>query len=84
MFLPQRALVKMTAHSGDATTLDWHPTRKDILATGGANDRSVKVWDLENYLNMNRDDAYMSSNMNTMTSVQTSATDSSNETDRST
>lgn len=45
MVLPKRALVKMTAHGGDATTLDWHPQRKGVIATGGAMDRYVKIWD---------------------------------------
>lgn len=81
MHVPPRALVKMTAHSGDATTLDWHPTVPGIIATGGASDRSVKVWDVERYLSLKKDDSYMASNVNTMTSV---ATESSSETDRST
>ena len=81
MHVPPRALFKMTAHSGDATTLDWHPTVPGIIATGGANDRSVKVWNLEKHLSMNhKDDSHMASNMNTMTSV---ATEDSSETDRS-
>jgi WD40 repeat protein len=47
-----RALVKLTAHSGDAATLDWHPHEKHIVATGGASDRSVKVWDLRQFLDL--------------------------------
>jgi hypothetical protein len=37
-----RAIVKIVAHTGDATTLDWHPTRPYVIATGGAGDRCVK------------------------------------------
>ena len=48
--LPYRAVVKLTAHSGEATCLDWHPRRPHILATGGASDRCVKVWDLASEL----------------------------------
>jgi WD repeat-containing protein 24 len=68
MHLPSRAMVKMTAHSGDATTLDWHPTRRYLVATGGAGDRSVKVWDLEVQLSMEKDESYMERNSNTVTS----------------
>jgi len=78
----------MTAHSGDATTLDWHPLVPDIVATGGASDRSVKIWDLETYLSMNhtKEDGFwynMNANANTMTS-QTSQGSSGGDTDRST
>jgi WD40 repeat protein len=45
-------MIKMAAHSGDASTLDWHPVKPYILATGGASDRSVKVWDLEKELSI--------------------------------
>lgn len=80
MHVPPRALVKMTAHSGDATTLDWHPLAPDILASGGASDRSVKVWNLENYLSLNnKDESYMAFNANTVTSH---GTEGSSETDR--
>lgn len=68
-FVSAHAMVKMTAHSGDATTLDWHPVRPNVLATGGASDRSVKVWDLEYALSLNhRDDGYIAFNSNTLTS----------------
>jgi WD40 repeat protein len=74
----------MTAHSGDATTLDWHPTRPNIVATGGANDRSVKIWDLETSLSLSKDDAYMNGNSNTVSSKGESVgTEDSSETDRS-
>ena len=68
MNLKARALVKMTAHSGDATTLDWHPTRPYVVATGGAGDRCVKIWDLESYLNFNKDENNMNVNQSTWTS----------------
>lgn len=42
MFVPSRPIVKISAHAGDATTLDWHPTKPYVLATGGAGDRCVK------------------------------------------
>ena len=84
MLFRQRALVKMTAHAGDATTLDWHPKHRDIIATGGASDRCVKVWDLEDALALDKqqDEKYLSMNQNTWTSKADSiATDSSTEHD---
>lgn len=42
MFVSARPIVKISAHAGDATTLDWHPTKPYIIATGGAGDRCVK------------------------------------------
>lgn len=84
MFVPARAIVKLSAHAGDATTLDWHPTRPYVVATGGAGDRCVKVWDLENSLSMAKDDSNMAANSNTANSKTDSiATESSSETDRS-
>lgn len=80
MHVPPKALLKFAAHSGDATTLDWHPLDPHCVATGGAGDRSVKVWDVSSYLLMERDDANLAVNSNTMTSV---GTESSNDTDRS-
>jgi WD40 repeat protein len=74
VYLPRRALVKMTAHAGDATTLAWHLKKRGIVATGGAGDRCVKVWDLEAKLALVEDDSYLAVNQNTMTST---ATDSS-------
>jgi WD repeat-containing protein 24 len=49
-----RALVKIAAHSGDATTLSWHPSPRMsfVVATGGATDRCVKVWNLESYIDL--------------------------------
>jgi WD40 repeat protein len=71
MYFKTKALLKITAHSGESTTLAWHPLKPDIVATGGASDRCVKVWDLESYLSMKKDDSNMSANLNTMTSVMT-------------
>jgi WD40 repeat protein len=71
MNVKAKALLKITAHSGESTTLAWHPIKPDIVATGGASDRCVKVWDLESYLSMKKDDSNMSANLNTMTSVMT-------------
>uniref|UniRef100_A0A7S3P7D6 Uncharacterized protein n=1 Tax=Amphora coffeiformis TaxID=265554 RepID=A0A7S3P7D6_9STRA len=45
-----RSLVKLTAHGREASCLDWHPRLPNIVATGGANDGSVKVWDLSKQL----------------------------------
>ena len=42
MHVAMRALVKVAAHTGDATSLDWHPKRPFVLATGGSADRCVK------------------------------------------
>ncbi|KAL7552029.1 hypothetical protein ACHAWF_015240 [Thalassiosira exigua] len=53
-----KPMMKESTHAGDATCVDWHPTRKYTIATGGGRDRSVKVWDLESSLNIHkRDDA---------------------------
>jgi WD40 repeat protein len=49
-FVAARAMIKIAAHSGDASTLDWHPTRCNVIATGG--DRSVKIWDFERELSI--------------------------------
>ena len=45
-----KPLSKESVHAGDATSLDWHPTRPTILATAGGRDRSVKVWDCASQL----------------------------------
>ncbi|ETV92613.1 hypothetical protein H310_13067 [Aphanomyces invadans] len=36
---------KFTAHQGHILSLDWHPTKGRVIATG-SRDRSVKIWDL--------------------------------------
>jgi len=51
-----KPLLRENAHSGEATTVDWHPTRKYTIATGGGRDRSVKVWDLESGLNIHKNE----------------------------
>jgi WD40 repeat protein len=68
-----KALFKTSAHSGEATTLDWHPLRSNIIATGGGSvDRCVKIWDLEMYLSFlvqnTKDDSNMATNSNTLSS----------------
>lgn len=37
-----KPMVKESTHAGDALCIDWHPTRKYVIATGGGRDRSVK------------------------------------------
>jgi WD40 repeat protein len=37
-----KSIVKIAAHTGDSTCLDFHPTRPYIIATGGSTDRCVK------------------------------------------
>jgi WD40 repeat protein len=92
--VPVRPLAKLNVHSGDAITLDWHPRRPFIVATGGARDRCVKVWNLESYLNLDSPGSggaivttstmstsnIMNLNSNTVTST---GTEDTNETDRS-
>jgi WD40 repeat protein len=50
MHVSVKALVKIAAHTGDASSLDFHPQRPFIVATGGSADRCVKIWDLESSL----------------------------------
>lgn len=45
--VPATPWVRIQAHDGEASSVDWHPSRPYIVATGGAGDRSVKIWDLE-------------------------------------
>lgn len=42
MHITWKAIIKIAAHAGDATCLDWHPTLPYTVATGGAGDRCVK------------------------------------------
>jgi hypothetical protein len=39
---PEKPWEKIAAHGAEASTIDWHPTRPYVIATGGAADRSVK------------------------------------------
>ena len=50
MHVAVKALVKIAAHTGDASSLDWHPRWPFVVATGGSGDRCVKIWDLESSL----------------------------------
>ncbi len=80
--LYHKAIAILTAHAGEATTLDWHPKQRGLIATGGAGDRCVKVWNLLEKLMMDKDDAYMSYNSNTVNSRADSInTDSSIDND---
>jgi hypothetical protein len=38
---PEKPWEKIAAHGAEASTIDWHPTRPYVIATGGAADRSV-------------------------------------------
>ena len=58
MHVPFKALVKIAAHTGDASSLDFHP-RKPFIATGGSADHCVKIWNLESSL-----DSIFSNNKN--------------------
>jgi WD40 repeat protein len=51
-----RPVMKTTSHGGEATSVDWHPSEKYVLATGGGRDRCVKVWDIESALNIHKAD----------------------------
>lgn len=44
---PGKPWEKIAAHGAEASTLDWHPTRPYIIATGGVADRSVKSTHVE-------------------------------------
>ena len=37
-----RPMIQTPSHAGETTTVDWHPTRKYVVATGGGRDRCVK------------------------------------------
>lgn len=48
-----KPMVKESTHAGDATSVDWHPSRRYVLATGGGRDRSVKgALHMTRYLNV--------------------------------
>ncbi len=53
---PNRPIMKESAHAGEATSVDWHPTNKYKIATGGSRDRCVKVWNIESGLNVEKQD----------------------------
>jgi len=53
---PNRPIMKESAHAGEATSVDWHPTHKYKIATGGSRDRCVKVWNIESGLNVDKQD----------------------------
>ena len=57
-----RPWIRFSVHAGEATTVDWHPTRKYYLATGGGRDRSVKIWDLENGLSLTKSEENVETN----------------------
>ncbi len=63
--LPGRPMIKESAHAGEATSVDWHPTQRYRIATGGSRDRCVKVWDIENGLNIHKQDDSASDNLKT-------------------
>lgn len=54
--VPHRPSVRIAAHAREATTVDWHPTKPYLIATGGV-DMKVKVWDLEEDLSLTNIDA---------------------------
>jgi len=71
-FLRAKCMVKISAHNGFASSLSWHPTQKYTIATGGSNDRLVKVWDLQSSLKLDgpvmESSIHMSNNQNTVSS----------------
>ncbi|KAL7573899.1 hypothetical protein ACA910_001913 [Epithemia clementina (nom. ined.)] len=80
-----RVMLKLNAHDRDATTLHWHPTRPYTIATGGSNDRLVKVWNLEHSLIVDQQQTMdsaainLSNNQNTLSSIQTDISDVSTD-----
>lgn len=87
MHVSVRAITKVAAHTGDAISLDWHPTRPYYIATGGSSDRTVKVWNLQSALDMGskevQDHSSISANSNTWKSEVSTTSQSSSETDKS-
>lgn len=43
--MPGKPLTQITAHTGLVLSLDWHPYKKELLASGGQ-DRAVRVWNV--------------------------------------
>jgi hypothetical protein len=37
-----KTMVRESTHAGDASCVDWHPSRRFVVATGGGRDKSVK------------------------------------------
>ena len=37
-----KPMVRESTHAGDASCVDWHPSRRFVVATGGVRDKSVK------------------------------------------
>jgi len=66
--LPNRPMMKESAHAGEATSVDWHPTHRYKIATGGSRDRCVKVWNIESGLNILKQDDSASDNLKTNSS----------------
>lgn len=87
MHVTWKSIVKIAAHTGDSSCLDFHPTRPYVIATGGSGDRCVKVWDLESSVSMNKkDDTAISANSNTWNTVRSEVSansTSSNDTEKS-
>ena len=76
-----KPLIKESTHAGDCSCVDWHPTRKYTLATGGGRDRSVKVWDLESGLSIHKQDTSLNNIISNASSYRsdTSHTSASSE-----
>lgn len=72
----QRFIASLPSHSalfcvqGEASALDWHPNRPYLIATGGSNDRLVKIWNLESSLKLDGNTAItpLHDNQNTISS----------------
>lgn len=37
-----KPMVRESTHAGDASCVDWHPSKRFVVATGGGRDKSVK------------------------------------------
>ena len=58
---PHEPLRRFTAHAGLVLVLQFHPSQRGVLATGGR-DRVVKIWDLENSTNSSTSSAINNNN----------------------
>jgi len=76
-----RPWIRIAAHAGEATTVDWHSTKPYIIATGGGGDRTVKIWDLESKMDLDVIGGKITLSQNTLTtpSEHSWSVDSSNE-----